>query len=148
MDRDFRELVRMRAGRCCEYCRFPEERAETPFHIDHIRPRQHGGTDAYDNTALACCHCNWYKGSNLTGIDPESGRIVKLFDPRQDRWNSHFCWRGAELIGLTPVGRATINVLQINHPEAVVARELLMQDGSITYQSSSVHEPAPPYYAE
>jgi 5-methylcytosine-specific restriction endonuclease McrA len=50
-----REQVLQRAGRCCEYCLLHED--DDPlftFHIEHIIAKQHGGTDALSNLALAC----------------------------------------------------------------------------------------------
>ena len=44
-------------------------------------------------------HCNLYKGSNLTGIDPETGEIVSLFHPRRDVWIIHFALREAMMVG-------------------------------------------------
>src|SRR5438132_9127096 len=61
-----------------------------------------------------CVFCNSHKGPNLTGIDPDSGAIVRLFNPRQDRWADHFTLRGAFIIGLTPTGRTTVYVLAMN----------------------------------
>ena len=119
-----------RAGHRCEYCRFPEAHAEVPFHLDHIVAQQHGGLTLPENLALACCYCNRYKGPNLSGVDPESDRIVPLFHPRQQQWNEHFCGDGARLAAKTPRGRATIHLLQINRPDAVAVRRLLMHEGA------------------
>ena len=69
-----------------EYCGLP--RAAIPiatFHVDHIKAKQHEGSDDPTNLALACGHCNRRKGTNLSGIDPETGEIVPLFQP------SHRC---------------------------------------------------------
>jgi 5-methylcytosine-specific restriction endonuclease McrA len=93
----------------------PAGLAETPFQIDHIIPRKHGGRTTADNLALSCFYCNSYKGPNLSGIDPMAEQIVTLFHPKRDRWEDHFQWLGPLLRGLTPVGRATITVLNINH---------------------------------
>jgi len=38
-----------------------------------------------ENLALACLHCNQHKGPNIAGRNPETGEIVELFHPRQDR---------------------------------------------------------------
>jgi hypothetical protein len=81
------------------------------FHVDHIVPRQHGGGHDPENLALACFHCNLHKGPNLTGIDPETGAIVALFNPRREAWAAHFSVEGAVLVGMTPVGRATVVTL-------------------------------------
>jgi hypothetical protein len=95
------------------------------FHVEHIVPRQHGGTDDPDNLAFACHHCNLHKGPNLTGIDPETGDIVPLFDPRRQRWEDHFKMEWPELIGKTTIGRATVRVLSINASTRIELRMAL-----------------------
>jgi hypothetical protein len=99
------------------------------FHIDHVIARQHGGADKIENLALACLRCNRHKGPNIAGIDPADGSVVTLFNPRKDRWSDHFQWHGPELHGLTAVGRTTIAALRINHPDRVLVREALMDEG-------------------
>ena len=118
------QLVWDRAGGRCEYCRFPSELAEAPFQIDHIVARKHGGASTPDNLALTCFYCNSYKGSDIAGIDPDSGRMTRLFHPRKDKWDDHFTWAGPHLGGRTAIGRATIHVLWINHPMFVEIRRL------------------------
>lgn len=129
MEKADQRSVRARAGYRCEYCHFPEAFAELPFHLDHIIGQQHGGETAPDNLAVACCFCNRYKGPNLSGIDPSSGEVVLLFNPRQQLSDDHFVWRGARIFGTTKRGRATIQLLQINRADAVAVRGLLMQVG-------------------
>jgi 5-methylcytosine-specific restriction endonuclease McrA len=73
MDVKLRQFVRMRAAQHCEYCGLPQEFSELRFHIEHVTSRQHGGDDDADNLALACPDCNFRKGPNLTGIDPNTG---------------------------------------------------------------------------
>jgi hypothetical protein len=114
MDARLRRLVRQRAGDVCEYCGLRQEQEPLPFHVEHIMPRQHGGADTPDNLALACHHCNLHKGPNLAGLDPESGQLIRLFHPRADRWEEHFARFGNEIVGLTPIGRATVEVLRMN----------------------------------
>jgi hypothetical protein len=53
---------------------------------------------------FACYHCNAHKGPNLSGLDPESGTLVRLFHPRQDRWDEHFERNGVLIVGLSAVG--------------------------------------------
>ena len=85
MDTATRSMVRQRAGNRCEYCRILQEQmSAAAFHVDHIIPKQHGGSDDASNLALACYHCNLRKGPNLTGIDPDTGALVPLFHPRQE----------------------------------------------------------------
>ena len=123
MDSATRVRVRERAESRCEYCQLHQD--DSPLathHVEHIRPKKHGGGDDYDNLALACIDCNLHKGSNLTGIDPESGEIVELFHPRQFLWRHHFRWDGIRLVGTTATGRATVNVLNMNSDDQIALR--------------------------
>lgn len=122
-------LVRERAQSRCEYCRLPEGLSAIPFEIDHVLAQKHGGLTNESNLALSCFYCNSYKGPNIAGIDPASGRIVRLYHPRKDRWSRHFEWAGPALQGKTAVGRATIAVLSINDPDAIAVREALLEEG-------------------
>jgi len=118
-----RTEVRRRAGNVCEYCRLHQN--DSPLavlHIEHIVPKIHGGTDDLDNLALACIDCNLHKGTNLTGIDPESGLITELFHPRRQQWEEHFEWVGIYLQGKTAVGRTTIRVLNMNSEDQLAVR--------------------------
>ncbi|MHB1541970.1 MAG: HNH endonuclease [Steroidobacteraceae bacterium] len=117
MDAGLRQFVRTRAAYQCEYCRLSQEFSELRFHIEHIVPRQHGGADHLDNLAL--------EGPNLTGIDPQTGEVIRLFDPRRDAWFEHFRFDIVEIIGLTSKGRATASLLEMNHPERMRVRELV-----------------------
>ncbi|MHC1765406.1 MAG: HNH endonuclease [Verrucomicrobiia bacterium] len=78
MDVALESFVRTRANGRCEYRHFPEACAELPFQLDHIIARQHRGTAAADNLALACCFCSRYKGPNLSGFDPETEYVVRV----------------------------------------------------------------------
>jgi len=55
-------------------------------------------------------------------IDPDSGEEVPLFNPRVQQWAEHFRWEKEIILGLTPVGRATISALQLNRPLIVAIR--------------------------
>jgi 5-methylcytosine-specific restriction endonuclease McrA len=103
------QLVRQRAGNVCEYCGLPQRLSRLRLPIDHVVARQHGGETVEDNLALACVFCNRHKGPNISGIDPVAKKMTRLFHPRRDSWNHHFQWNRSALIGLTEVGRATIN---------------------------------------
>jgi hypothetical protein len=121
--------VRRRARFQCEYCQFPERFSELHFQIDHVVAQQHAGATESPNLAFACLRCNSHKGPNLSGIDPETREVVRLFNPRQQKWEEHFRWVRAKLVGRTPAGRATIAVLQINRADAVLARAALLAEG-------------------
>jgi len=118
MSSHLRRLVRSRAGSRCEYCRFHEDDLPLwPFHVDHIVAGQHEGSDDPSNLAWACQRCNLHKGTNLPGIDPDTGRIVRLFNPRKQKWHQHFTAEKERIAGLSAAGRATIWLLQMNISE-------------------------------
>lgn len=129
MDEAAREAVRQRAGGRCEYCLLPEAHVVIPFHVEHVIAKQHRGRDTLRNLAYACHRCNLHKGPNLTGIDPKSGKLVRLFNPRRHSWGRHFRWEGAVLIGRTAVGRATVDVLAMNDPARAALRQELLDQG-------------------
>jgi hypothetical protein len=130
MKASIRALVRLRAGQRCEYCHLHEQDEPLyPFHVEHIISKKHHGSDDPRNLAWSCHGCNLAKSSNLSGFDNVTGRVVVLFNPRRQRWGQHFRWVGARLVGLTPCGRATIDVLNINEPDRIDLRELLVLAG-------------------
>jgi hypothetical protein len=122
-----RQLVRERARERCEYCCLPEAEDEWPFHLDHIVARVHGGADVLSN--LCCTQCNLHKASNFASLDPATGNRVNLFNPRQEMWHDHFAIAlDGRIIGLTPTGRATARLLDINgSPQLDLRRELVHQ---------------------
>jgi len=83
-----------------------------------------GGQDIESNLALACRACNLRKWKFVEGQDPETGTNIRLFHPRIDLWKSHFQFDGTigKIAGLTPIGRATVERLQINSATQVTAR--------------------------
>jgi hypothetical protein len=107
----------------------PQGHDDIPFEIDHIIAESHGGRTRASNLALACFHDNSFKGTNLSGIDPHTNRITRLFNPRRHKWERHFRWDGPYLVGKTPIGRATIATLRINLPHRVAHRAALIQEG-------------------
>ena len=129
MDEAKRALVRRRADECCEYCRLRQDYSELRHHVEHVMAKQHGGSDDEDNLALACHRCNLHKGPNLAGIDPHDGQIVPLFNPRRDRWSDHFVFEGARIHGLTPIGRATVQVLNMNDARRLEMRNEILRQG-------------------
>lgn len=129
MERALEQLVWDRAGARCEYCQLAVEQLTPPFQIDHIIALKHGGPTDAENLALSCYYCNSQKGPNLSGIDPLTGRVTRLFHPRKDRWIAHFQWRGPVLSGKSAIGRATIRVLWMNRPQLVLIREALIEGG-------------------
>ncbi len=129
MDATTRLLVRERAEHRCEYCLLRQEQGGLAHHIEHIIARQHGGPDDPSNLALACNRCNAHKGPNIAGIDPLSGDLVALFHPRRDAWAEHFEIRGPQIVGLTLVGRASVDVLAMNDERRLERRAVLLARG-------------------
>ena len=119
-----RQQGRQRARFLCEYCHAAEKWQYTLFTIDHIIPLAKGGSDAIDNLALACSYCNRRKNGLVSAIDHESQSEVALFNPRQDSWAEHFLWTADRLrvVGLTPVGRATVQALDMNRVRIIAIR--------------------------
>jgi hypothetical protein len=128
MNATLERLVWQRADSRCEYCQLPQTASPLPHAIDHIVARQHHGPTDAANLALACFFCNSYKGPNIAGVNPLTGRLIRLFHPRKDRWNRHFAWEGPILVGRTITARVTIALLEINRPEAVELREYLIRE--------------------
>ena len=58
-----------------------------------------------------------------------TGKVTPLYHPRRHKWTYHFRFAGSMLIGRTAIGRTTIDVLQMNHPQLVALREILMAGG-------------------
>lgn len=129
MDAALQELVRRRARFQCEYCLLPESLVSTPFQFDHIIAQFHDGPTVAENLAYACFHCNNFKGPNVAGVDPIANKIMRLFHPRIDVRAEHFRWEAERIIGLTPIGRATIHALRLNHPLRLVIRRSLLLEG-------------------
>jgi 5-methylcytosine-specific restriction endonuclease McrA len=118
-----RTRVRERAHNACEYCLLHQNDSPlAALHVEHIIPKTHGGSDDLDNLALACIDCNLHKGTNLTGIDPQTSKITELFHPRRQLWDEHFELQGVYLAGKTAIGRTTIRVLNMNSEDQVALR--------------------------
>jgi hypothetical protein len=124
-----RFLVNERAKGCCEYCMSQEKYASQAFSIEHIHPEALGGSHDLENLALACQGCNNYKYTKVKAIDPESGQIVDLFNPRQDLWVEHFSWNEnfTVIIGISSKGRATVSTLRMNRDFLINQRILFRQ---------------------
>ena len=121
---EIQNQIRQRANFLCEYCHASEKWQYVAFTIEHIIPRVKNGADTLDNLALACFHCNRKKSDRTTATDPISGSEVPHFNPRQDSWKDHFSWSadGLFIIGLTPVGRATVAALALNRERVINIR--------------------------
>src|SRR5262249_61385600 len=82
--------VALRAGHRCEYCHAPEAVFNLPLEMEHIVPLARGGEDTAANWALACHACNLYKATHVSGPDPASEAVVRLFPPPVHSWGDQF----------------------------------------------------------
>lgn len=126
-----RQAVKSRARACCEYCLNREDHASASFAIDHISPRSRGGNDELENLAFACAGCNGRKYNKVEAIDPALGLTTPLFNPRMDNWSEHFQWDATftSLIGVSPIGRATVSELDLNRDALINIRTVLRASG-------------------
>ena len=130
---ELRQQVTERAEGSCEYCRSQAARyAKQPCSVEHIIPRANGGLSMLENLALACEGCNNHKYDKVEAPDPVSGEIVPPYHPRRDRWDVHCAWSDdfTLIVGLTPIGRATVTTLFLNREGVVNLRRLLCAIGA------------------
>jgi hypothetical protein len=124
-----RTVIARRAQNFCEYCKVfvPDT-----FEIEHIIPLIQGGSNELDNLAVSCGGCNNRKGAKTSAMDPLTEVEVLLFHPRQDVWREHFQWNNdfTQITGISPVGRATVELLQLNRTGLILLREVLFGHGN------------------
>ena len=115
----------------CSYCQSQQRLMGVSLTIDHIIPQALGGATELDNLCLACWDCNLIKGDRTTARAPQTGALVRLFHPGQQRWLDHFKWSedGSHIIGVTPVGQATVIALKLNRSQLVESRRYWVKAG-------------------
>jgi hypothetical protein len=128
---ELRRLVRSDAQARCGYCHTPEAYIGMPLEYEHLYPVALGGPTERANLWLACSRCNDFKGDRISGRDPETGEQLPLFNPRSQSWFEHFAWStvGTHILGLTPLGRATVDALQLNNDFIVITRQFWVAAG-------------------
>jgi hypothetical protein len=121
----------MTARFCCGYCQIQEAVSGIRLTIEHIIPTARSGQDNEDNLWLSCRLCNEAKGKLIAALDPDSDKVVPLYNPRSQHWYDHFAWHTSktQILGLTPIGRATVLALDLNHPFRVRSRVLWVEAG-------------------
>jgi hypothetical protein len=97
--------------------------------VDHVISEKHGGATVDSNLALSCLPCNRRKSSEIGALDPDTGQLVRFFNPREQTWADHFQFNGEQIIGTTAEGRATVTFLQLNSPERLLERYQLVRVG-------------------
>lgn len=120
-----RRWVEERANYRCEYCLLPGTVAFFSHEIDPIIAQKHGGVTDADNLALTCWRCNRHKGTDLGSFDPQTGQFSFLFNPRTQQWIEHFAFEELTIVGLTPEGRTTVRLLQLNTQKRLAERRQL-----------------------
>ena len=125
-----REVVG-RAKGLCEYCRTDSDFSDSPFDVEHIIPLSENGATELGNLALACHGCNLKKSNKTKFFDAISQEFSILYNPRKDVWKKHFGWSEdySIVVGLTPVGRVTVELLDLNRNGLVNRRKALYAIG-------------------
>ncbi len=121
-----RALVARRAHGCCEYCLIREDDTFSGCEVDHIISRKHGGADDDANLAFACFHCNRRKGSDLGSLN-ETGKLVRFFNPRTDKWTEHFRLDSTRIVPLTAIGSVTGRIFGFNDIGRITERWHLLR---------------------
>lgn len=125
-----RAQVIRRAKERCEYCQ-TQQVIVVSMEIDHIIPQSSKGKTELENLCYACISCNGSKLHFQTGIEPDTGNEIQLFNPRTQTWQDHFRWSedGIRILGITEIGRATINRLRMNRDAIIRARQRWVEAG-------------------
>ncbi len=120
-----------RADSRCEYCLFRQKYRAVKFQIEHILPVKHGGTNDFENLALACAVCNLFKGSDVGSFDFETdSNLTRFFNSRIDVWTEHFHIRNNGTIeALTAEARVTVKILKLNGEMRCDERRELIEAG-------------------
>ena len=106
-----------------EYCQTQGD-IVVEMEVEHIQPTSKGGKGESGNLCLSCGSCNGFKSNFTHAADPQTQEIVPLYNPRLPFWDDHFIWSedGLVVIGLTAIGRATVQRLNMNNAEVIVSR--------------------------
>ncbi|MCK6558954.1 HNH endonuclease [candidate division KSB1 bacterium] len=126
-----RRRIAAQADYRCGYCLTSEKLTGIRLALDHIIPLAAGGQSEENSLWVACRPCNEFKGALTRAEDPVTKLSVAIFSPRFQDWHEHFEWSvdGIRILGLTPIGRATVIALQLNHESIVYARRQWVKVG-------------------
>lgn len=128
---DVQGRIRVAAKDRCGYCLCSQDYVPDWIQIEHLIAHALGGSDEEENLWLACGWCNRHKSFRSSSLDALTQTTVPLFNPRFQLWKEHFQWddEGVRIIGLTPVGRATVEALSRNHPLQIKVRRNWVKAG-------------------
>jgi hypothetical protein len=60
------------------------------------------------------------------------GLLSRIFHPRRHRWFDHFVFEGVRIDGISPIGRATVQVLAMNDARRLEVRKEVLKHGDLT----------------
>lgn len=128
---EWREKLAPKAKNRCGYCLTQEAVSGVHLTLEHIIPQSKGGETDESNLWLSCRLCNERKRVLTEYVDLESGSVVSLFNPCSQNWTDHFAWNEAStlIVGLSPIGRATIDALDLNSEFRVRSRAIWVEAG-------------------
>ena len=88
-------------------------------------------TNGRETWRFSCQGCNNNKYSQTTVRDPVSDQQVRLFNPRRDKWATHFAWTddATQILGPTAIGRTTVDALELNRQTLINLRRVLVKAG-------------------
>lgn len=123
---EMRQRVADTAQHRCGYCQTQESVVGMALEIEHIIPEAAGGNSEETNLWLSCPSCNRHKGVQTRVFDAQTRQLVPLFNPRTQIWAEHFAWEqgGLYVVGLTPIGRVTVQALRMNNSFVVYSRQV------------------------
>jgi HNH endonuclease len=126
-----KQQVIERANGCCEFCLAQLRFSPNSFHVEHHVQIGRGGGNTAENLTLACPQCNLHKATRTEAVDPVTEQVVPIFHPRQMNWDEHFTWSydTTQMVGETPIGRATVELVQTNRETLLNLRWALQQLG-------------------
>ena len=125
----YRQEIAQRAQNRCEYCLIHQEDSFYSFEIDHVISIKHGGLTELDNLAYSCLLCNRAKGSDIGSVLLPQMDFVRLFHPRLDQLGDHFQLEGPKIMHLTNIGEVTVKILELNHVNRLMERQILIDIG-------------------
>jgi hypothetical protein len=97
------------------------------FEVEHVLAEKHGGVTSAENLAYACLACNRRKGTDVASVSSRTGALVRLFNPRTNRWTEHFALARGRIEPLTEIGEVTARILAFNEDERVEERQILIR---------------------
>lgn len=136
VSKSLRRLVATRADQLCEYCLIHEDDTFFGCEVDHIISLKHGGPTEDGNPAFACLFCNRHKGTDIGSILVDTCELIRLFNPRQDKWSHHFRLEGALIKPISDIGAVTVSILRFNTSERMLERETLIALGRYPTESA------------